>query len=269
MSTPRESPPVDGTVERWAWEYLHGTTLAGKLDPKVRPRTWEVDPPGRRVAAPGRPPELRIATRRHKPMGKNALERSERRIELVHTFLHHELQAAELMAWALLAFPETPRAFRVGLLGVLDDEARHMRLYQGYLARHGAAFGDLPVRDWFWERLPSCPTPRAFVATMGMGFEAGNLDHTRRFAERLRAAGDEDAAAMTELVGEEEIPHVRFAMRWYVRFGGEASFAGWRRELPAPLSPILMRGKPLDRIARKRAGYTEEFLDELERFEAT
>ncbi|CAN5490838.1 hypothetical protein BH09MYX1_BH09MYX1_22150 [soil metagenome] len=229
------SVPAEGTVERWAWEYLFGTTMALKLDPPPRPRVWEEAPPVRRVEAPGRPPELRLATRRHKPMGKNALERKERRIELVHTFLHHELQAAELMAWALLAFPDTPRAFRVGLLGVLDDEARHMRLYQAYLAGHGTTFGDLPVRDWFWERLPTCTTARAFVATMGMGFEAGNLDHTRRFAERLRAAGDASAAAMTELVGEEEIPHVRFAMRWYVRFGGDARFAGWRADLPPPL----------------------------------
>lgn len=266
------APPAS-TIEGWAWSYVTGTELRAKLAPPPRPRTWEEAPPPRRIAAPGRPPELLLSTRRHKPMGPNALQRRERRIELFHTFLHHELQAAELMAWALLAFPETPRAFKVGLLKILDDEVRHLQMYGGWLAGAGVAFGALPVRDWFWQRLPQCTTPRAFVATMGMGFEAGNLDHTRRFAARLREAGDEEGAAMTERVGEEEIPHVRFALRWWKRFGGdpteEVDFTEWRGALPPPLSPILMRGRPLDRDARKRAGYTDAFLDELERYEAS
>lgn len=258
-----------GTVEGWCADYVRGTELAAKLRPPPRPGAWAASPAPLRIERPGRPEELVLSDRRHKPMGKNALERPERRLEVVHTFLHHELQAAELTAWALLAFPDTPRAFRVGLLGVLDDEVRHMRYYDEYLQAHGACFGAIPVRDWFWQRIPSCATPRAFVATMGMGFEAGNLDHTRLFAARFRAAGDEAGARLQELVGEEEIPHVRFARTWFLRFGGRDDFASWRAELPAPLSPILMRGKPLDRAARKRAGYTDQFLEELEAYEAS
>lgn len=255
------------TVERWCADYVRGTDLAAKLRPAPRPALWAEAPEPVRLERPGRPADLVIAARRHKPMGPNALERPERRIEVVHTFLHHELQAAELMAWALLAFPDTPRAFRVGLLGVLDDEVRHMQHYDDYLRAHGSFFGALPVRDWFWQRIPSCATPRAFVATMGMGFEGGNLDHAQRFAERFRAAGDLEGARVQELIGEEEIAHVRFARTWFVRFGGADEFESWRAELPRPLSPILMRGKPLDRAARKRAGYTDEFLAALEAYE--
>jgi uncharacterized ferritin-like protein (DUF455 family) len=181
----------------------------------------------------------------------------------MHTFLHHELQAAELMAWALLAFPETPRAFRRGLLGVLGDEVRHMGLYLGYLSSLGFTYGSFPVRDWFWERVPSCPTAAHFVALMGMGFEGGNLDHTQRFARRLRAAGDARGAELEEQIGEEEIPHVRFAVRWFRQWSGEDSFAAWTRYLVAPLTPTVMRGTPINREGRRQSGMSERFIDDL------
>ncbi len=256
------------TVERWARDYVLARDLAHKLAPPPRPRAWAERPQPERVAAPGRPPELTVAARSPKPLGPRALEHPERRARLVHTFLHHELQAAELMAWAVLAFPETPRAFRVGLLGVMADELRHMALYASYLTGHGFRFGDFPVRDWFWERVPSCLTPAAFVATLGVGVEGANLDHTRRFAERFRAAGDDEGARLQETVGREEIPHVRFARRWLARFAGKDDFDAWRAELPPPLSPLLMRGVPMDRPARLRAGYTEDFLDRLAAYDA-
>ena len=62
--------------------------------------------------------------RARKSPGPEAIRVPKRRAELLHTFLHHELQAAELMCWAILAFPETPEAFRLGLLGVARDEIR-------------------------------------------------------------------------------------------------------------------------------------------------
>ena len=37
--------------------------------------------------------------------------------------------------------------------------------------------------------------------------------------------------------------------------------------LPAPLSPLLMRGPVMDRAARHRAGYEDAFLEELESWE--
>jgi uncharacterized ferritin-like protein (DUF455 family) len=187
---------------------------------------------------------------------------------MAHTFLHHELQAAELMAWAVLAFPDTPLAFRRGQLAILDDEVRHMQLYRAYLEELGFAFGAFPVRDWFWERVPRAETPAQFVAVLGIGFEGGNLDHAARFAARLRAVDDEAGAAIEARVAEEEIPHARFALHWFEKFAGAADFATWMRHLPPPLSPLVMRGEPIDREARRRAGFSDAFIDELARWSA-
>lgn len=260
------SIPEQGTVERWAWDYIATTSLASKLEPTVPevPYRWEVDAPVRRVLAPGRPPELRLSERAEKTRGLRA---PMGRARALHTFLHHELQAAELMAWAILAFPETPVAFREGLLRIALDETRHMRLYAKQIERLGHRVGEFLVRDWFWTRIPACPDPASFVAVMGLGLESANLEHTTGFAARFREAGDEEGARVQEVVGLEEIAHVRFGVRWFEYFKGGLDFEAWAAALPPPLSPMLMRGRPLHREARKRAGQTDPFLDALDAWE--
>ncbi len=251
--------PAD-TVERWAWDYVATSSLAYKLAPPPLPERWEEHPPARRPSAPGRPPELRVESKAPKTRGLFA---PAGRARALHTFLHHELQAAELMAWALLAFPETPREFRAGLARIAGDEVRHMNLYAAHIERLGYRVGSFVVRDWFWERVPSCATPASFVATMGLGFESANLEHTASFAKRFRAAGDEEGARVQELVGREEIAHVRFGARWFAEFTGSVDFDAWHRSLPAPLSPMLMRGHPLEHDARLAAGFPADFLAKL------
>jgi uncharacterized ferritin-like protein (DUF455 family) len=99
---------------------------------------------------------------------------------------------------------------------------------------------------------------------MGLGVESANLEHSASFAKRFREAGDEEGARIQERVCSEEIGHVRFGVTWFRTFRSALDFETWRLALPAPLTPLLMRGKPLQREARLRAGQSETFLDELE-----
>ena len=261
--------PANGTVERWAWDYVHATDLATKLAPPAPPRDWEDAPPSRRIATPGRPRALAPALRRLKTPSAEALRDPKRRAQLLHTFFHHELQAAELMCWAVLAFPDAPPALRRGLVGVCLDEVRHMSIYGEHIERLGHTIGDFAVTDWFWERVPQSVTMAHFLATMGMGFEAGNLDHTRRFAERFRAAGDDAGARLHDVVADEEVPHVALGTHWFRVLTGDLEFDTWRAHLPKPLSPMVMQGRPLDRDARRRAGFSDVFLDRLAAWEPT
>ncbi len=258
------TPPPPGTLERWAWDYLHAGELAHKLTPPPMPDECETDAPARRVEAPSRP-SLTLATRGEKTPGVDALRNPERRARLVHTFLHHELQAAELMAWAILAFAGEPVTFKRGVAGVLCDELRHMAMYAELLDREGVAFGRWPVNDWFWRRVPNATSAAHFVAVMGIGFEGANLDHATRFAERFRQIGDERGARVLDVVRDEEVSHVRFAMHWFRKWTGATDFETWSAHLPRPLSPVLMKGSPIERDPRARAGFTSEFLDALDR----
>jgi uncharacterized ferritin-like protein (DUF455 family) len=87
------------------------------------------------------------------------------------------------------------------------------------------------------------------------------------FAQRFAEAGDYEGARVQERVAAEEVPHVKFAVSWYQRWKGEQSFEGWSAELPPPLSPLFMRGSPINRAVRERAGMQAAFIDELERWQ--
>jgi uncharacterized ferritin-like protein (DUF455 family) len=253
-----------GTRERWALDYVLSDSLAYKLAP---PSVPDCSAPGSplRIASPGRPRELVVSWDKYKaPRTAAALRDARKRAGLLHTFFHHELQAAELMCWALLAFPDSPPALQRGLLNICLDEVRHMQLYAQHVHALGFALGSFPVRDWFWERAPAARSVLAFLALMGLGFEAGNLDHSERYTRLFGEAGDPQAAALQALVGHEERAHVAFAAHWFRTLSGGLDFASWCAALPAPLSPMVMRGRPLAREARLAAGLDASFLDALE-----
>lgn len=255
-----------GTVERWAQDFIAATRLSEKLAPALPPTTWANPKLPLVIAAPGRPVEL---VPREKKKKTPKVANPARRAEVVHTFLHHELQAAELMAWAILAFPDTPPAFRRGLLGICRDEIRHLQLYAAHLETLGHPFGSFPVNDWFWKRVPADnPTPAHFVARLGIAFEGANLDHGARFTEAFAAAGDARAAEIQAQIVEEEIPHTAFALHWFRQFTGDVEFHAWRKYLPLPISPVMARGLPLNVAARLKAGYAPEFLQQLEAWDA-
>jgi uncharacterized ferritin-like protein (DUF455 family) len=261
------SEPPEATVERWCLDFVLERELGRKLAPShpLGDLRFETDAPVRRLTAPGRPPELRPVARGARTPSPEALASPRARAKLVHTFLHHELQAAELFAWAILAFPRTPPEFRAGLLRLSCEELGHLALYRGHLATLGFQAGDFPVRDWFWERVPRVGDELAFVALLGLGLEGANLEHSARFAEWFRATGDEAGARILDRVGHDEIEHVAFARRWFERWtGSPLEYDRWRNVLPAPLTPAVLRGLPLNRAARARAGLDEIFLARLE-----
>jgi len=260
--------PREGTLERWAWELVTSTTLDRKRAPGAPPAVRDPAFAPTRLVEPGRPPEIVRATRRRKTPRAKALVDPRRRAELLHVFAHHELQAAELFAWAMLAFADAPEAFVRGLAALAESEARHFAAYEVELARLGHPFGSFAVRDWFWGRVPAVKDAASFCAFVGLGLESANLDHTRRFAAELRAAGDARAAELTEAIGREEIGHVRFAARWFEHFTGTLDLEAFTASLPPPLSPMLFRGRPIDREARRAAGWPEPMIDALDRWTA-
>lgn len=254
---------MTGTIEHHLAAWLVADELDARFELAALPDEFAPDAEERDLR-PSRPAPLRVSTKTPRSVRASAMRTPAGRARVLHTFCHHELQAAELFAWAVLRFPRTEVAFRRGLLQLLQDELRHARLYRAEIERLGARFGDHPVRDWFWERVPLRPDPISFVAFLGIGLEGGNLEHARRYAVRFREAGDERAARVQDVVAREEEAHVRFAATWFRRWTGGTDFDAWRARLPEPLSPSILRGTPVDRASRRRAGLDDAFLDALE-----
>lgn len=261
VPTPASPPAPD--IEAWAERYILSAELSHKLAPPAPPKGFRAMATPLRVSEPGRPPELRQARRGERTPKQEALATPHYRARTLHAFWHHELQAAELMCWAILAFPEAEPDFRRGLLGICLDEIRHMNLYAEHIRALGSRLGDFGIRDWFWKRVPGCASPLEFVAVMGMGLEAANLEHAPNFAARFRLAGDETGAQIQERIAAEEVAHVGFATRWFSRWTGGCDFERWAAHLPPPLSPWVMHGQPIAAEARRRAGMSDAFLQQL------
>jgi len=253
--------PEPRSIEEWARAYVESTSLAYKCAPPPPPENFAGEEA--QDLRPGRPPELRVSTDKPRSVTLGAMRDPKARARLIHKFWHHVPPAAELMPWGVLRFADTPEEFRRGLVRIMRDEIRHMGMYEEHMARLGYRLGDFPVRDWFWERVASTQTPVSFVALLGMGLEGANLEHTARFAGWFRTVGDELGAETQEQIGREEVAHVRFATRWFRTWTGGVDFETWCKELPPPLTPVLLRGKTLRRDLREKAEMPGEFLDRL------
>jgi uncharacterized ferritin-like protein (DUF455 family) len=242
--------------------------LAVKLaPPPAEGLTEEAPGPPFRAAGPGRPPSLRMVsgTRARAPriqgMGDPA-----QRPRILHALASHELQAAELFAWALLLFTDAPREFRQGLAGVLLDEQRHTRMYIARVEANGASFGDFPVHGYFWDKTPGIVSPLNFLCAMSLTFENANLDHTVDYAAAARRAGDEKTAAVIDRVHRDEIEHVRFGWTWLQRWKRpeQSAWEAFRANLAPPLSPARGRGQAFHRRGREDAGLDDDFIRLLE-----
>jgi uncharacterized ferritin-like protein (DUF455 family) len=239
--------------------------LAVKLAPAPAGLTDDVPGPPRRFERPGRPPGLEFQRRIEVPSIEGMPDPAQRP-RILHALANHELQAAELFAWALLAFPETPGEFRRGLLRILDDEQRHTRMYTARVEDAGARFGDFPVNGYFWSKVESITSPLRFLCAMSLTFENANLDHTHDYAEAARQAGDAKTAGVIERVHRDEIEHVRFGWTWLQAFkrDDESAWDAFQANLTWPLRPAKARGQTFHREGREAAGLDAEFIARLE-----
>jgi len=255
----------------YAIRIVEGDTLAAKLVPPPEDLDLDDALPELRITAPGRPPELAIVSGREARVPPLAGMRDPaQRARILHALANHELQAIELFAWALLAYPTAPAQFRRGLVAILADEQRHFQLYVDRLAALRTKFGDHPVTGHFWNKLDHLGTPLEFACAMGLTFEHANLDFASDYATAARACGDVATAEALEQVHADEIRHVHFGWVWLGKLAGDGvdPWDAYNAHVRPPLGPHRARGARLDREARRRAGIAESFIDRLDEIAA-
>lgn len=254
-------------LRTFALAVLQTEDLDAKLAPPPAELTDDDPGPALRATGPGRPPRLRIASGGTADAPSvEGLHDPAQRPRILHALANHELQAAELFAWALLAFPDAPKEFRRGLLKILQDEQRHTRMYIARLEESGARFGDLPVSGYFWKKVETITSPLRFICAMSLTFENANLDYTVDSADAARRAGDAKTAAVIDRVHLDEIEHVRFGWTWLQVFKGEdeSAWDAFRSNLTWPLRPLRARGTNFYREGREAAGLDPDFIRNLE-----
>lgn len=187
------------------------------------------------------------------------------RAACLHRFAGHELLAVEIMAYALLKFPNAPSHFRKGLVHTLKEEQEHVRLYLTQLKRLGISFGDLPLYRHFWCHTPYLNSPLEYVSVMSLTFEMANLDFAPMYGNSFEKHGDKEAAALMARILKDEIAHVSFGWRWLQKFKAPelSEWEAWKEGQSPLLTPKRARGFILHEDHRKRAGVSEEWIQHL------
>ncbi len=246
--------------------------LSSNLDEKLAPFPPDItdDCPGDawRINEPARTKNLKFAARRESPSmpRPGAFASPEKRAIAHHIMANHELQALEVMAAVLCAFPEAPAEFRLGILEVMTDEQRHTRMHVERAAMLGLQFGDLPVNCYIWKKSLEFNNVLDYLAGIPLTFEGRNLDHTLEFADAFELAGDDRSAALMRVIHRDEIEHVAFGIKWLraLKPDDQTDWDTFCEHLHWPLRPFKARGNRFERDARLAAGLSPEFVDALE-----
>lgn len=225
-----------------------------------------------RVEVPVRPDNLQFAERRMAPpMPKPGAFADVRKRGIAHHIMaNHELQALEVMAFVLLAFPEAPGDFRSGMVAVMLDEQRHTRMHMVRAADLGVPFGSQKVNSYIWKKAQSFESVLDYLAGVPLTFEGRNLDHTCEFAEYFENVNDPRSAAMMRVIHRDEIEHVRFGIEWLrkLKNPGQSDWEAYESHLHWPLRPAKSVGNEFQRGARLEAGLGKDFVDRLESMDA-
>ena len=268
--------PADRRSSRNVQEFCRNILESGDLEAKLAPpcpadfeqslSPGNTTPPALR---PQRAPGLSMGGQTERLPRPNQLKAADARARCLARFAHHELMAVEMFAWAILRWPELPHAIHRGLLGTLQEEQQHCRLYLQRLAAHDSQLSDHRLSDYFWKHVPaisaSTAGAAAFFASMGLTFEQGNLDFAPLYRDAFREAGDTVSADVCEQVHRDEIGHVRFAAS-ALRELSKAAEAKTDIELyehaaPFPLSASRAKGRRFDASSRRQAGLSETFIE--------
>lgn len=255
-------------LREFAEQVLFGTTIEEKLG---YPREEIVDTqPGGPIQTPNaltRPSHLALredGVRANHPSAAKLIDERERG-RLLHFFGNHELLATELMALAILKFPDAPKSFRHGLLETLKDEQVHTRIYMHRMQQCGIEFGELTLSDYFWKSVSSMHDPLDYVTRLSLTFEQANLDYSREYGKIFKDVGDQPTANILDKIYRDEIDHVGFGLKWFRKWkdSGKTDWEAYRERLVFPLSPSRAKGNDFNTKGRTDAGLDAAFINDL------
>ena len=253
-------------LREWATQILGADRLEDKLfcpeeltdlNPGT-PQFWK---------EPFRPPGMGFKrhTKKEKLPAFHEHRNPDNRAICLHRFAGHELLAVEIMAHALVAFPDASPRFRRGVANTLREEQEHVRLYIERMGELGLQFGDLPLYRHFWAHIPHLNSPIRYISAVSLTFEMANLDFAPLYGQSFARVGDEQSAALMIRILEDEISHVAFGWNWLKKFKApeKTEWEAWEESLPPLMTPKRARGFIVLEEHRKKAGIPQEWIDNL------
>lgn len=220
--------------------------------------------------SPGRVNRLKFNNDQVKFPRSASFHLDEKKALALHFFANHELLAIEMMAAALLVYPDTSDdiiRMKKGLVKTIQDEQKHLSMYINRMREFGLELGDFPLNDFFWRSMENMPTASHFYAAMALTFESANLDFAQFYEKAFRTVGDEKTANIMKVVFEDEISHVALGAHWLNHWKGDKKLWNYYVEnLPGVMTPARAKGIHYDAQIRLKCGLDNEFITELSDF---
>lgn len=185
---------------------------------------------------------------------------------MIHAITHIEFNAINLAWDAVYRFRNLPKQFYSDWITVAAEEAHHFELLRKRLSAFGYDYGDWPAHNGLWEMAVLTATdPLMRMALVPRILEARGLDVTPGIILRLRHIGDEQTAAILEIILRDEIGHVAIGSRWFKYLCQQRGLDAERtfRELIIQHFSGQVTG-PFHYEARQQAGFTADELRTLE-----
>jgi uncharacterized ferritin-like protein (DUF455 family) len=216
------------------------------------------------IGEPGRPARPRLVAPRELPRRK--LTSPQGHAALIHAICHIEFNAINLALDAVYRFRDMPADFYADWLRVAEEEAYHFGLLRDHLRTLGYDYGDFDAHNGLWEMaVDTAHDAMIRMALVPRVLEARGLDVTPGIMQKLADIGDDEAVAILEIIQRDEIGHVEIGSHWFrylceqLKLEPESTF----RHLLSQYMKGKIKG-PLDRQARRQAGFSEAELDYLE-----
>lgn len=267
QSNPSKNAQSTEEIRDWAFSILTADTLEQKLYVPDRLTDYHPGPP-RTVNEPVRPKGMGFTAhcrKKHRMPKIHELGESDKAAACLHRFAGHELLAVEIMAHALVAFPEAPKHFRRSVANTLKEEQWHVRIYQKRLLDLGVTFGDLPLFKHFWSHIPYLTSPLKYISVMNLTLEMANLDFAPHYRDAFLSHGDNDSAALMQTILEDEISHVATGYHWLKKLKPQhvTEWDAFEKSLSAFCSPRAAKGFTFHEEPRKKAGLSPTFINTL------
>lgn len=217
------------------------------------------------IKVPGLPKQLKLVYPRE--LKRRGIQKQEGRNVLMHSIAHIEFNAINLALDAAYRFRDQPHNYYRDWLRVANDEARHFQMINSYLIKHDSYYGQFPAHNGLWQM--SVETQHDVMARMALVprvLEARGLDVTPGIIKRLNTVNDNDAAAILEVIYQDEIEHVNIGSRWFKYYCQQAELEP--KQTFMQLVDKHLHGElkgPFNLPARLLAGFEQEELDQLER----
>jgi len=215
------------------------------------------------VHAPGRPERPLLVHPSKLPRRK--VSSAEGRAVMLHAIVHIEFNAINLALDAVQRFPGMPEQFYSDWLRVAEEEVYHFEILRGHLRHLGGEYGDHAAHNGLWEMAEKTAGDVLHrMALVPRVLEARGLDVTPGIQNRLRQAGDLNAASLLDIIFRDEVGHVEIGSRWFhflcEQRGLEPATTFFA--LVDEYFPDGLHG-PYSVDARRSAGFSERELDLL------